>query len=90
MKQLEQMERCLSNKEEEITMVMSLYKEVLALKQQVKCLKEKASMASLSINMQQPYCMQQARHDPNSAVHLTKFLRQIQMYQEMNRIGRRS
>lgn len=96
-KQLEQMERCLNNKEEEITMVMTLYKEVVALKKQVKTLREKASVASLSLSVQQQYPqhLQQvppyrAYNDTHTAVHLTKLLRQIQMYQDMNRIGRRN
>ncbi|GJQ83241.1 hypothetical protein Trydic_g8839 [Trypoxylus dichotomus] len=96
-KQLEQMERCLNNKEEEINMVMTLYKEVVALKRQVKQLKERASMASLTLNAQQQYpqhyqTMQPYRNynDTHTAVHLTKLLRQIQMYQEMNRIGHRN
>lgn len=91
------MERCLNNKEEEINMVMTLYKEVMALKKQVKNLKEKASMASLSLSVQQQlppqyHPVQQYRYynDTHTAVHLTKLLRQIQMYQEMNRIGRRN
>lgn len=95
-KQLEQMERCLNNKEEEITMVMTLYKEVMALKKQVRNLKEKASMASLSFVQQQfpqqfqPSLAHRHYNDTHTAIHLTKLLRQIQMYQEMNRIGHRN
>ncbi|XP_022918653.2 uncharacterized protein [Onthophagus taurus] len=98
-KQLENMERCLSNKEEEITMVMALYKEVVDLKQQVKVLKIKASTASVTLSQQmqmqqvvQPPQISRFRDytDPLAAIHLTKLLRQIQVYQETNRIGRRS
>lgn len=49
LKELEKLDKELNSKEEEIVMVMSLYKEVLALKQQVKTLKSRASRENLSI-----------------------------------------
>lgn len=51
-KELEKLDSELNSKEEEIVMVMSLYKEVLALKQQVKSLKELASKDNISIRSQ--------------------------------------
>ncbi|XP_063920268.1 uncharacterized protein LOC135135193 isoform X2 [Zophobas morio] len=53
LKQLETLDKELNSKEEEIIMVMSLYKEVLALKQQVKTLKERTSRENVSIKSQQ-------------------------------------
>lgn len=75
------MEKDLNNKEEEITMVMALYKEVVALKEQVKTLKEKASQASVPVVPSQSSRYRDFK-DPHTAVHLTKLLRQIQNYQE--------
>lgn len=47
MKELERMDKELSHKEEEITMVMTLYKEVTSLKEQVKSLKQRASQCNI-------------------------------------------
>lgn len=74
-KQLEKMEKDLNNKEEEITMVISLYKEVSALKEQVKNLKQRSQSTLTAYPKSKTYS------DPQAAVHLTKLLRQIQNYQ---------
>lgn len=79
MKELEKMEADLGRKEEEITMVMSLYKEVIALKQQIKSLKEKASQSSVNANSSDLKFKEY--NNPQAAFHLTKLLRQIQHYQ---------
>ncbi|KAF2888035.1 hypothetical protein ILUMI_18138 [Ignelater luminosus] len=51
LKEVEQMEKALNKKEEEINMVMSLYTEVLALKDQVKRLRERThSQASIILS----------------------------------------
>lgn len=76
---LEILDKELNNKEEEIVMVMSLYKEVLALKEQVRYLRERGA-SSASIRMQ--------RSNGNgfntsgtAAGLLSKLLRQIQHFQ---------
>lgn len=74
-KELEKMEKDLNNKEEEITMVISLYKEVSALKEQVKNLKQQSQSTVTVIPKSKP------SNDSQAAVHLTKLLRQIQNYQ---------
>lgn len=82
-KELEKMEKELNNKEVEITMVISLYKEVSALKEQVKNLKLQ-SQSSLTVNSKgsnKPY------NDSPPAVHLTKLLRKIQNYQHIHKTG---
>ncbi|CAH1105381.1 unnamed protein product [Psylliodes chrysocephalus] len=81
-KEMVVLEEELNKKEEEITMVMTLCKEVMALKQQVKSLKKISSQCSVS---------QESRGTPTSATftdysnpqaafHLTKLLKQIQTY----------
>ncbi|KAJ8959437.1 hypothetical protein NQ318_022129, partial [Aromia moschata] len=92
LKELESMETELNKKEEEITMVMALYKEVLALKQQIKTLKQRASQASLNVNDPKDSSAKfKEYNNPQAAFHLTKLLRQIQHYQlrykkEVNRM----
>ncbi|KAJ8967735.1 hypothetical protein NQ317_009797, partial [Molorchus minor] len=82
LKELEAMETELNKKEEEITMVMALYKEVLALKQQIKNLKARASQASINIQDQKESSVKfKEYNNPQAAFHLTKLLRQIQHYQ---------
>ncbi|XP_031355881.1 uncharacterized protein LOC116180163 isoform X2 [Photinus pyralis] len=77
LKQLEEMDTQLNQKEEEIKMVMSLCTEVMALKDQVKKLKERASCEALSeCKASDP------KKEPNAALHLTQLLRQIQNYQK--------
>ncbi|XP_023027721.2 uncharacterized protein [Leptinotarsa decemlineata] len=80
--ELEKLESELNKKEEEIVMVMTLYKEVLALKQQIKTLKQKTSQPSISLSDQKD-CPPNFKeyNNPQAAFHLTKLLRQIQMYQ---------
>lgn len=81
-KELEKLEVELTKKEEEITMVMTLYKEVLALKQQIKQLKEKRSQSSLvSKELQETKSKFKEYKNPEAAFHLTKLLKQIQHYQ---------
>ncbi|CAH0545787.1 unnamed protein product [Brassicogethes aeneus] len=75
-KELQQLDVDLTAKEEEITMVMSLYKEVLALKQQVQTLKQKSSVASVGVAPKMA-----DYNNPKAAFHLTKLLKQIQLYQ---------
>lgn len=73
------MEKILQNKEDEITMVMSLYSEVTALKQQVRVLKKRASQSTVLVS---PYAQRQREYkDLNAAGHLTKLLRHIQQFQ---------
>lgn len=63
-------------------MVMTLYKEVLALKQQIKCLKQRASQASVAIHEVKETSSNFSNYsNPKAALHLTKLLRQIQTYQ---------
>lgn len=50
LKELEMIEKELASKEEEINMVVTLYKEVSALKEQVKNLKKKASQPAVAAN----------------------------------------
>lgn len=79
--ELEKLEKNLNNKENEINMVMNLYKEVTMLKEQVKTLKVKASTGSVSgMNNSQTQQVRKER-DQNTVLHLTKLLRQIQHYQ---------
>ncbi|KAG5888434.1 hypothetical protein JTB14_020209 [Gonioctena quinquepunctata] len=82
LKELEKLETELNKKEEEIVMVMTLYKEVLALKQQIKSLKQKTSQPSvaLSDSKESPANFKEY-NNPQAAFHLTKLLKQIQMYQ---------
>lgn len=56
-------------------MVVALYKEVAALKEQVKNLRKKASQSTVNLNKQSIVNSSQA------ALHLTKLLRQIQNIQ---------
>lgn len=77
-KELEKMEKELNNKEEEITMVISLYKEVSALKEQVKNLKQRTSQSTVGGNQK---ASTKTYSEPDAAVHLTKLLRQIKNYQ---------
>lgn len=82
LKELELLENELNKKEEEITMVMTLYKEVLALKQQIKCLKQKTSQASMTVPEVKEIPSNFSNYsNPKAAMHLTKLLRQIQTYQ---------
>lgn len=77
LQQLEEMDTQLNQKEEEIKMVMSLCTEVMALKDQVKKLKERASCEALT------ECKpMDSKREPNAALHLTQLLRQIQNYQK--------
>lgn len=79
LQEIENMETILQNKEDEITMVMSLYKEVLSLKQQVKVLKKRASQSTVVVN---PFTSRQREYkEMNAAGHLTKLLRHIQQFQ---------
>lgn len=73
LKELENIEKELTKKEEEINMVVALYKEVAALKEQVKTLKKRASQSSIGLN--KPV---QIATSSKTALHLTKLLRQIQ------------
>lgn len=77
-KELESIEKELTNKEEEINMVVALYKEVSALKEQVKTLKKRASQSSVALN---PKPAVQPMNSSQAALHLTKLLRQIQSIQ---------
>lgn len=78
LKELESIEKELTNKEEEINMVVALYKEVSALKEQVKTLKKRASQSSVALN---PRPTVQTMNNSQAALHLTKLLRQIQSIQ---------
>lgn len=81
---MEKLENKLTNKENEITMVMELYKEVTTLKEQVKTLKEKASAGSIAGSTKtQP----RREREQNTVLHLTKLLRQIQHYQGLYKWG---
>lgn len=76
MKELETIEAELTKKEEEINMVVALYKEVAALKEQVKSLRKRASQSTIGAN--KPV---EAMSGSKAALHLTKLLRQIQNIQ---------
>lgn len=78
LKELEAIEKELAMKEEEINMVVALYKEVAALKEQVKNLKKRASQSSITVN---PKPAVQTMNSSQAALHLTKLLRQIQNIQ---------
>lgn len=78
MQELEKLEKDLTCKENEITTVMDLYKEVTLLKEQVKTLREKASAGSI---VESATPMVRKEREQNAALHLTKLLRQIQQYQ---------
>lgn len=81
-KELERLEVELNKKEEEITMVMTLYKEVLALKQQIQQLRDKRSQSSLpSKETKETKIKFKEYNNPEAAFHLTKLLKQIQHYQ---------
>ena len=82
LKELEDMESSLNNKEEEIKMVISLYREVAALKQQIKTLKLRTSMVSVSLEKHPTQSKFGEDVNPNTATHLTKLLKRIRMYQE--------
>ncbi|XP_019881180.2 uncharacterized protein LOC109609007 isoform X2 [Aethina tumida] len=76
-KEMEKLDNDLNAKEAEITTVMDLYKEVLALKQQIKSLKQKMSDGNISHT-----ASRLAEYtNPKAAFHLTKLLKQIQLYQ---------
>ncbi|XP_018330478.1 uncharacterized protein LOC108740605 [Agrilus planipennis] len=75
--QLDNMEKGLNNKEEEIQIVMALYKEVLALKEQVRKLKQRSTATVVSYY---PPKIPGVK-DQNAIIHLTKLLKQIQSYQ---------
>ncbi|XP_057655498.1 uncharacterized protein LOC130893420 isoform X2 [Diorhabda carinulata] len=83
MKQLESLESVLVKKEEEICMVMNLCQEVIALKQQIKTLKQNNSQCNVpqdrKDNENSSNC--QDFNNPRAAFHLTKLLKQIQTYQ---------
>lgn len=76
LKELEKMEKDLNTKEEEITMVVSLYNEVSALKAQVSNLKKRSSQSTVDQKS-----LIKGYQDPEAAVHLTKLLKQIKSYQ---------
>lgn len=78
--ELEQMEKALNKKEEEINMVMSLYTEVLALKDQVKRLRERTHSQASIILTKNPSKATEYK-EPKAVLHLTQLLRQIQNYQ---------
>ncbi|XP_064214651.1 uncharacterized protein LOC103313194 isoform X2 [Tribolium castaneum] len=78
LQQLEKLDNELNSKEEEIVMVMTLYKEVLALKQQVKTLKERASKESVSIHSQVPKI---GGKNMETAGLLNKLLQRLHYYQ---------
>lgn len=80
--ELEKLEKELNNKEQEITMVMTLYKEVMALKQQLKKLQQ-PSTATCPASLTPSNTHQKIGEYTNSktAFHLTKLLKQIQQYQ---------
>ncbi|KAH1003556.1 uncharacterized protein LOC109544910 isoform X1 [Dendroctonus ponderosae] len=85
-KELERLEVELNKKEEEITMVMTLYKEVLALKQQIQQLRDKRSESSLpSKATKETKIKFKEYNNPEAAFHLTKLLKQIQHYQSRYR-----
>lgn len=89
LKELEGLENELNKKEEEITMVMTLYKEVLALKQQIKTLKQRASQASVALpEVNETASNFSNYNNPQAALHLTKLLRQIQNYQMRYKRGK--
>ncbi|XP_044254088.1 uncharacterized protein LOC123004745 [Tribolium madens] len=78
LQQLEKLDNELNSKEEEIVMVMTLYKEVLALKQQVKTLKERASKESVSMHNQVPKI---GGKNMETAGLLNKLLQRLHYYQ---------
>lgn len=79
LKELEKMEMELNNKEEEINMVLNLYKEITALKDQVRVLKKKASAVSMRI----PGGTEKQQYpEPVTAIHLSKLLRGVQNFQQ--------
>lgn len=71
--ELEKLEKELNNKEQEITMVMTLYKELMALKEQMKKLQQPPTTTS----------HQKISEYANNKTtfHLTKLLKEIQRYQ---------
>ncbi|CAG9855588.1 unnamed protein product [Phyllotreta striolata] len=80
---MEHLEVELNKKEEEIMMVMTLCKEIMALKNQIKSLKKAPSHSSVAPDAKgtptsatfTDYC------NPQAAFHLTKLLKQIKTYQ---------
>lgn len=79
--ELQELEAQLNKKEEEITIVMSLYKEVIALKQQVKAL-TRYSAESNAYRQHRP-----DDYSSRPAQHITKLLQQIQQYHTYYRNG---
>lgn len=64
---------------------MTLYKEVLALKQQIKLLKQKQSQSSIVTQEKKEVVNYSDYNNPRAALHLTKLLKQIQLYQSKYR-----
>ncbi|XP_044766479.1 uncharacterized protein LOC123322595 [Coccinella septempunctata] len=79
--ELQELESQLNKKEEEITIVMTLYKEVLALKQQVKELTRR-SAENNAFRQYRP-----EDYSSKTAQHITKLLQQIQQYHTYYRNG---
>ncbi|GLV33872.1 hypothetical protein CBL_11244 [Carabus blaptoides fortunei] len=77
--ELEKLEKELQNKEDEITMVMTLYKEVMALKQQVRVLKKRASQSTVVVSPLHRHTRDYGER--HAAGHLTTLLRHIQQFQ---------
>ncbi|XP_072390852.1 uncharacterized protein [Diabrotica undecimpunctata] len=88
-KQLESLEAELTKKEEEINMVMTLCKEVMALKQQIKNLKQHNSQSTFPQERQDGGTSSNFNDfkNPQAAFHLTKLLKQIQTYQKKYKHG---
>ncbi|XP_050508674.1 uncharacterized protein LOC126885912 isoform X1 [Diabrotica virgifera virgifera] len=88
-KQLESLEAELTKKEEEINMVMTLCKEVMALKQQIKNLKQHNSQSAFPQERQDGGTTSNFNDfkNPQAAFHLTKLLKQIQTYQKKYKHG---
>ncbi|XP_068911303.1 uncharacterized protein [Tenebrio molitor] len=79
MRELEILDKELNHKEEEIVMVMTLYKEVLALKQQVKSLKDRTSKENISVKSQPPKF--NGYNNVTTAGLLNKLLQRVQHFQ---------
>ncbi|XP_069688890.1 uncharacterized protein [Periplaneta americana] len=82
MKELEAMETELQAKEDEITVVMALYKEVISLKEQVRALRKRASSANFTNQTTRIRPHHITVRPPTVGVRLTKLLRVIQQFQD--------
>ncbi|KAK9885846.1 hypothetical protein WA026_013725 [Henosepilachna vigintioctopunctata] len=81
-KELEELEEQLNKKEEEINIVMSLYKEVVTLKQQVRNLKKFGSAMSNT-----PKRRRSEDYTSKTAQHITKLLQQIHYHRVYHKHG---